>query len=107
MKARIATCLTVAAVLAMLVAFSPVARAADKVHEGKVVSATDGKAGADGKLVMMEDSDKKEHSHTIKSSVKITLNDKSAKLSDLKKGDHVKVTSDKDGNVTAVAATHK
>ncbi|MGQ0636812.1 MAG: hypothetical protein ACT4QC_19560 [Planctomycetaceae bacterium] len=76
---------------------------ADKSHEGKVVSVTEGSAGADGKLVMT-DSSSKEHSHTISSSVKITLNDKTAKLGDLKKGDALKVTTDDKGTVKEVAA---
>src|SRR5262245_30389389 len=76
---------------------------ADKTHEGTVVSVTEGAAGADGKLVMTDNSNK-EHSHAISASVKITLNDKSAKLGDLRKGDAIKVTTDDTGKVKEVAA---
>jgi hypothetical protein len=74
------------------------AQAADKTHDGTVVSV------AEGKLVMA-DAEKKEHSHDIGPTVKITLNGKAAKLIELQKGDKVKVTAGEDGQVTAVAAT--
>jgi hypothetical protein len=65
-------------------------QAADtKVHEGTVVSA------AEGKLVMTG-KDEKEHTHTIPEGTKITIGGKSAKLSDLKKGDKITVTMDGD-----------
>lgn len=107
MTPRFATWLTVLMALAVGLAFSPAAWAAVKTHDGKVVSVTEGKAGADGKLVMTDSKDKNEHSHMISSSVKITLNGKTAKLTDLKKGDAIKVTADADSVVTAVAATRK
>ena len=78
--------------------------AAEKSHDGKVVSVTEGKNNADGKLVMSDNDGKNEHTHAIASAVKITLNGKAAKLADLKKGDSIKVTQDGD-KVTAVAAT--
>jgi hypothetical protein len=66
------------------------ASAADvKTHEGTVVAA------AEGKLVMT-DKDDKEHTHKILESTKITIGGKSAKLSDLKKGDKITVTMDGD-----------
>jgi len=89
------TCLTMVFVLALVAGFT---QAADKTHDGTVVSV------AEGKLVMA-DKDKKEHSHAIGPTVKITLNGKEAKLADLKKGDAVKVTADEGGKVSAIAAT--
>jgi hypothetical protein len=84
-----------------------VAVAADAVHEGKVVSVTEGKGGADGKLVMTDKDGKNEHSHAIASTVKITLDGKDAKLTDLKKGDVIKVTTGASKAVTKVDATRK
>jgi hypothetical protein len=60
-----------------------------KSHEGTVVAA------AEGKLVMTGKDDK-EHTHKILESTKITIGGKSAKLSDLKKGDKITVTMDGD-----------
>jgi hypothetical protein len=75
------------------------AQAADKTHDGLIVSV------AEGKLVMTDAQGKNEHTHAIGPTAKITLNGKEAKLSDLKKGDKVKVTASEDGKVSAVAAT--
>lgn len=93
--------------LAVLAAIPQYAMAANKTHEGKVFSVTAGKDNADGKLVMTDNEGKNEHTHAIASTVKISLNDKAAKLADLKKGDHIKVTSDSNGKVTEVHATRK
>ena len=67
-----------------------------KQHEGTVVSA------ADGKLTMSM-TDGSEHSHAIGANVAITIDGKAAQLNDLKKGDKITVTTDKDGRVTAVS----
>ena len=67
-----------------------VAVAADHEHEGTVVSV------GDHKLTMTDSKDKKEHSHEIGANTKITLNGKEAKLSDLRKGDKIKVTTGDD-----------
>jgi formylmethanofuran dehydrogenase subunit D len=75
------------------------ALAADKTHEGTVVSA------AEGKLVMTDKEGKNEHTHTVPATTKVTLDGKDAKLTDLKKGDSVKVTVDPEGRVVAIAAT--
>jgi hypothetical protein len=75
------------------------ALAADKTHEGLVVSATG------GKLVMVDKDGKNEHSHTVGATAKVTLDGKEAKLADLKKGDAVKVTTNEGGSVTTIAAT--
>lgn len=83
------------------------ARFADKTHEGTVVSVTAGANGADGKLVMTDRDGKQEHSHSIASAVKITLDKKDAVLTDLKKGDRVKVTTEAKGKVTGIEATRE
>jgi Spy/CpxP family protein refolding chaperone len=77
---------------------------ADKSHDGKVVSVSEGAASQDGKLVMADKDGKNEHNHAISSSVKIMRDGKSVKLGDLKKGDAITVTMADDGKVTALAA---
>ena len=67
-----------------------------KQHAGTVVSA------ADGKLTMSM-SDGSEHSHAIGANVVIMIDGKAAQLNDLKKGDKITVTTDKDSRVTAVS----
>ena len=71
-----------------LLAFVTQSFAAEKTHEGVVVSA------AAGKLVMTTDG--KEHSHAIGATTKITIDGKPGKLTDLKKGDKISVTMDGD-----------
>lgn len=71
----------------------------DKVHEGLVISATE------GKLLMSDKEGKNEHTHMVPAGTKVTLDGKDAKLSDLKKGDAVKVTADPEGKVVAIAAS--
>jgi hypothetical protein len=95
---------TLIAAVAALFAVTQVAWAADKSHTGKVVSVTAGKDGKDGKLVMKDDDDK-EHTHAVPPKTTVTLNKKSAKLEDLKKGDLVTVSTDTGGKVTTIAAT--
>lgn len=73
--------------------------AAEKTHEGMVVSASA------GQLVMVDKEGKNEHSHKVESTAKVTLNGKPAKLSDLQKGDKIKVTTENEGNVVSIAAT--
>ena len=61
-------------------------------HEGKVVK-------VDGtKLTMTDKEGKKEHTHVIPADAKITLDGKEAKLSDLKAGAKLKVTTEKKGD---------
>ena len=93
------------AVLGMVLVLSRPVLSAEKSHEGKVVSVTEGKDQADGKLVMTDNDGKNEHTHAISAAVKFTLNGKASKLADLKKGDGIKVTQDDAKKVTAVAAT--
>ena len=85
-------------VIAAVIAFVPRCWAEEKTHEGTVVST------AEGKLVMTDKEGKNEHTHTIAATTAVTLNGKAAKITDLKKGDAIKVTMDA-GKVTAVAAT--
>lgn len=106
MFSRFASVTVIAFGLAVLLGM-PQSVLADKSHDGKVVSVTAGANGADGKLVMTDKDGKKEHSHAISSTVKITLDKKDVKLTDLKKGDHIKVTSDDSGKVTEVHATRE
>lgn len=72
-------------------------------HEGKVVK-------VDGtKLTMTDPDGKKEHTHAIPADAKITLDGKEAKLSDLKAGAKVKVTTEKKGDkiqVVKIEATN-
>ena len=95
---RAFTCVLVGCCLAML--SQAAISAADKAgtHEGTVVSAVEGK-------LTMTDKAGKEHTHMIAASAKVTLDGKDAALTDLKKGDKVKVTTDDGGKVTQIAAT--
>jgi hypothetical protein len=107
MFARFASVSVFAFCLALVLGMPGMVSAAEKSHDGKVVSVTAGSGTADGKLVMTDKDGKKEHSHAISSKVKITLDKKEAKLTDLKKGDAITVTTDDDGKVTAVAASRE
>lgn len=102
MRARLSQCFTAGCVVlfgACLVA--------GETHEGKVVSTQEAKDNSDGKLVMTDKDTNKEHSHTISSQVRVTRDSKSVKLSDLHKGDSIRVTTNDDGKVTEVAAIDK
>ena len=88
--------LLVGAALALML--TQFASAADKTHDGTVVST------AEGKLVMADKDGKGEHTHMIAATTKVTLDGKSAKITDLHKGDMVKVTTDEGGKVSAVDA---
>lgn len=68
-----------------------------KTHDGKVVSV------ADGKLVMSDGDGKNQHNHMITATAKIMLDGKMAKLTDLKAGDSIKVTT-VEGEVTMIDA---
>lgn len=100
------TCFWLVLFLSGYMLSTPTASAAD-THEGIVVSADEGSGNTDGKLVMKDKDGKDEHTHMISSTAKIMREDKSAKLSELKKGDFIQVTTNKDGKVTEVAATQK
>ena len=81
-------------------------KAADNTHTGIVVSAADGKLTMTGK-------NGKEHSHAVAKDAKITCDGKDCKLEDLKKGQTVTVTIEKQGDenvatrIEAKAATDK
>jgi len=98
---------TIAAVamLGMVLMLNRVVYSAEKAHEGKVVSVTEGKNNADGKLVMTDKDGKNEHTHMISTSAKITINGKAAKLGEIKKGDSVKVMADDKQKVSSVSVT--
>jgi hypothetical protein len=68
-----------------------------KTYEGKVVST------AEGKLVISGRNGGNEQTFMVPPAAIITLDGKSAKLTDLMKGDSVKVTTGLEDNVTAVA----
>jgi hypothetical protein len=85
--------------MAVVVGLSAQAQAEEKTHEGRVVSAT-------GDTLVMTDKDgKNEHRHSQVSAAKVTLDGKTAKLGDLKKGDMVRVVTDTAGKVTSITAT--
>ncbi|HEX5104763.1 MAG TPA: hypothetical protein VFV87_13170 [Pirellulaceae bacterium] len=84
------------AMVAVAVLAQTAKAAEDKTHEGLVVSV------ADGKLTMSDKDGKNEHTHNIAATTRITLDGKAAKLTDLKKGDKVKVTVGADGKVSAI-----
>lgn len=69
-----------------------------KVDKGKV------SVVSVGKLTMTDSEGKNEHSYVVPAESKVTLNDKEAKLTDLKAGDAVSVTTGMEGEVTLVAA---
>lgn len=75
--------------------------AADKTHDGKVVSASA------TELVMTDNADKAEHRHKITDDVKVTLDGKDVKITDLKKGNAITVTTNETGKVLKVAAKTK
>jgi hypothetical protein len=70
-------------------------------HEGTVVSVSE------HKLTMTAAGSKDEHSHDVAADAKITCDGKECKLSELKKGDHIKVTMGTDKKVTKIDASRK
>lgn len=76
------------AVAALAIWMSRPALAEEKSHEGLVVKT------AEGKLTMTLMDGNNEHSHDVTKETKVTLDDKPAKLEDLKKGFHIKVWMD-------------
>jgi hypothetical protein len=87
-----------AVTLALMVFASAPVLADDKpgTHEGTVVKAEN------GKLTMMSKDTKREHSHDIPATAKITCDGKDCKLEDLKKGYNVRVTVEKQGERNVV-----
>jgi hypothetical protein len=89
----------VAVALALLVS-QPVL--ADQTHEGKVVTA------GNGKLTMTGKDAAQQHTHNVPADVKITCDGKECKLEDLKAGYQLKVTTKDDGKtVTKIEAKSK
>lgn len=70
----------------------------EDTHEGTVVSV------ADGKITMSGKDAKDLHSHAVPAEAKITLNGKEAKLTELRKGDKIKVTMGTGNKVTRIDA---
>jgi hypothetical protein len=75
--------------------------AEEKSHEGLVVSASA------GKLTMTMSDGSKKHTHEVNKDVKVMVDDKPAKLEDLKEGFHIKVTQDDKKMVTKIEASSK
>lgn len=88
----VACSLTMAVFVEPVVAKAPAA----KTHTGMVVSAGMGK-------LTMKGENGKEHSHDIPENAIITVHGKPGKLEDLKTGERIRVTTDGDDKVTAVA----
>ena len=72
-----------------------------KSHDGKVVSASD------GKLVMTDKDGKNQHQHQVTGAARILVDGMAARLMDLKAGDVVKVTISTEGEVMLIEATRK
>jgi hypothetical protein len=90
MKAHFA--IGLAFLCALVILGGPVlAQEKGNTHSGKIVSVQG------NKITMVDDQGKNEHTHTLAADGKISLNGQDAKLSDLKPGMAVKVTT-KDGD---------
>ena len=88
--------------VALVALAGPSLRAADdKVHEATVV-----KAG-DGTITLTFKGDEKKHTHDVAKDAKITLDDKDAKLGELKEGFTVKMTMDEKFVVHKIEAKSK
>jgi hypothetical protein len=93
------TCAALA--LALLVSGSATVSAGDKnTHEGKFVSVKDNK-------MKMEDKNGKEHSHDVATNAKISCDGKECKLSDLRSGTRIRVTTDDQNRATRIEAFTK
>jgi hypothetical protein len=71
-----------------------------QIHKGTVVSASDNR-------LVMKDSGGKEHSYSVDSVTKITVNGKPGRLEDLQETMPVQVTTDEKGKVLAVSTMDK
>ncbi len=94
-------CLVVGVVALVALAGPPLRAADDKVHEATVV-----KAG-DGKITLTFKGDDQKHTHEVAKDAKITLDDKKAKLEDLKEGFPVRVIWDDQFVITKIEAKSK
>jgi hypothetical protein len=93
--------LAVVAVALVALAGLPLRAADDKLHEATVV-----KAG-DGKITLTFKGDDQKHTHDVAKDAKITLDDKKAKLEELKEGFPVKVAWDDKFVITKIEAKSK
>ena len=93
--------LAVVAVALVALAGLPLLAAEDKVHEAAVV-----KAG-EGKITLTFKGDDSKHTHDVAKDAKITLDDKEAKLEELKEGFSVKATMDDKFVITKIDAKSK
>ncbi len=100
MMSRISFLKTVAASLFAL-SVLPLLAADDKAKEATIV-----KAG-DGKITLTFKGDEKKHTHDVAKDAKITLDDKAAKLDELKEGFAAHVTIDAKFVVTMIHAKSK
>ena len=100
MMYRISFLAAVAIAVAAL-AGRPLLAADDKAHEATVV-----KAG-DGKITLTLKGDDQKHTHDVAKDAKITLDDKEAKLEELKEGFHAQVMINDKFVVTKIDAHSK
>ena len=87
---------TLGLLAAMLALVYATTAQAEDVHEGKVVSISN------GKLTMTDMDGKNEHSHTVPKDATITCDGKTCKLDDLTKGCLVTITREKKGDEMVV-----
>lgn len=80
----------VAAAVALAIT-TPMARADDEVHEGKVVSVSD------GKITVFDKRDSENDTFVVTAETKISRNGKPAKLSDIQAGDMAKIIATSQG----------
>ncbi|MGQ0636151.1 MAG: hypothetical protein ACT4QC_16180 [Planctomycetaceae bacterium] len=99
-----AACVLLMIVLALLAGLARTAWA-DKTFDGTVVSTKEPVGKGSGELVTTDG--KNDRTFVIGESVMITLNKKSARLGDLRKGDAVTVTTDDEQTVKTIAATRE
>jgi hypothetical protein len=84
--------LTAVMAAAALVISSQATRAADEIHEGKVVSA------GEGKITVFDKRDSENDTFIVDAQTKIVRNGKPAKLSEVQPGDNAKVTAVAEGD---------
>jgi hypothetical protein len=90
----LAKLLSVAVAASLVLAITTqVARADDEVHEGKVVSVSD------GKLTVLDKRDSDNDTFVVTAETKISRNGKAAKLSDIQAGDMAKVVATSQGEM--------
>lgn len=93
--------LALVAVVLVVLAGVPLRAQDDKLHEATVV-----KAG-EGKITLTFKGDTQKHTHDVAKDAKITLDEKKARLEDLKEGFPVKVAWDTKFVITKIEAKSK